>query len=74
MLRPFTLAHPEANEQLEGIFDLKPWSFNVDPDNATSPLRLQSLGLGRQMRGQVEGLERPETLVSLKVSLSHWIS
>ncbi|MBA4293152.1 hypothetical protein C0431_09285 [bacterium] len=74
MLCPFTLAHPEANEQLEGIFDLKPCSFNVDPDNATSPLRLQSLDLGPRMRDQMEGFERPEALVSLKVSLSHWIS
>lgn len=74
MLRPFTLAHPEANEQLEGIFDLKPYSFDVDPDNATSPLRLRSLELGPRMRDQMEGLERPEPLVSLKVSLSPWIS
>lgn len=41
-----TLAHPEANEQLEGIFGLKPCDFNVDPDNATSSFRLQSLDLG----------------------------
>lgn len=74
MVSPFPLASPGAGEQPEGVCGLEPSALYVDLNFANLSSLSQSLGLGRQMRGQVEGLERPETLVSLKVSLSHWIS
>ena len=67
------LASPGARKPPEGVYGLEPSALGVVLAYANLFSPSLSLGLGPRMRDQMEGLERPEPMVSLKVSLSPWI-